>query len=98
MAPDLPESINNGLTPMMGVEINFNPKICTGCGKCASGSCFVNAIKIKAGTAVINEKKCRVCGRCAETCENGAITVLMSSDAVVHSIERIENLVDVKSK
>jgi ferredoxin len=39
-----------------------------------------------------------VCGRCAETCENGAITVLMSSDAVVHSIERIENLVDVKSK
>jgi ferredoxin len=98
MAPDLPESINNGLTPMMGVEINFNRKICTGCGKCASGSCFVNAIKIEGEKAVINEKKCRVCGRCAETCENRAISVLMSSDAVVHSIERIENLVDVKSK
>jgi ferredoxin len=56
MAPDLPESISNGLTSMRGVEINFNPKICTGCGKCVYGSCFVNAIKIEGGKAVINEK------------------------------------------
>jgi ferredoxin len=47
---------------------------------------------------VINEKNCRVCGRCAEICENGAITVQMTSDAVVRSIDRIEHLVDVKSE
>jgi len=60
MSPDLPESISNGLTPMEGVKIGFNLKICIGCGKCASGSCFVNAIKIKGGKAQINEKNCRV--------------------------------------
>ena len=98
MAPDLPENISKGLTPMMGVEIKFDSNLCTGCGKCVSGSCFVNAIRIEDGKAIINDNKCRVCGRCAEICENRAITVLMSSDAVVHSIERIENLVDVKTK
>jgi MinD superfamily P-loop ATPase len=98
MTPNLPESISNSLTPMMGVKISFNPKVCIGCGKCASGSCFVNAIVLKDGKAVINEKNCRVCGRCAEICENGAITVQMTSDAVVRSIDRIEHLVDVKSE
>jgi len=98
MSPDLPESISNGLTPMEGVKIGFNLKICIGCGKCASGSCFVNAIKIKGGKAQINEKKLSCCGRCAEICENEAITVQMTSDVVVRFIERIKNLVDVKSE
>jgi ferredoxin len=44
------------------------------------------------------KKNCRVCGRCAEICENEAITVQMTSDVVVRFIERIKNLVDVKSE
>jgi ferredoxin len=95
MIPDLPDNIGNSITPMMGVEIKFDSKLCTGCEKCASGSCFVNAIKISDGKAVIDKKSCRICGRCAEICENKAVTVLMKSDAVINSIERIENLVDV---
>jgi len=54
--------------------------------------------KNKGGKAQINEKNCRVCGRCAEICENEAITVQMTSDVVVRFIERIKNLVDVKSE
>jgi ferredoxin len=98
MTPDLPENISNGLTSMMGVELDFNNNLCCGCGKCASGSCFVNAITLKDGKAVIDEKNCRVCGRCAEICRNGALTVLMTSDAIIRSIERIDKLVDVKSE
>jgi len=41
MVPELPEEIEKGLTPMIGVEINFNQELCNGCGKCATGSCFV---------------------------------------------------------
>ena len=68
MAPDLPRTISKGLTPMMGVEIKFDSDLCTGCGKCVWGSCFVNAIRIEDGKAIINDNKCRVCGRCAEIC------------------------------
>ncbi len=98
MSPELPESISNGLTPMVGVKINFNSELCTGCGMCADGSCFVNAIKLKDKKAEINYKTCRVCGRCAEICENRAITVIMEPDAVDRSIKRVEKLVDVESE
>ena len=98
MSPELPESISNGLTPMVGVKINFNSELCTGCGMCADGSCFVNAIKLNDGKAEINYKTCRVCGRCAEICENRAITIIMEPDAVDSSIKRVERLVDVESE
>ena len=98
MTPHLPESISSGLTPMEGVEISFNSDLCSGCGKCASGICFVNAITLKDGKAVIREIDCRVCGRCAEICDNNAFTVLMNFNAVDGSIDRIEKLVDVKSE
>jgi ferredoxin len=98
MSPELPESISNGLTPMVGVKINFNSELCTGCGMCADGSCFVNAIKLKDEKAEINYKTCRICGRCAEICENNAITIIMEPDAVDRSIKRVERLVDVESE
>ena len=98
MLPELPEDIGNGILPMIGVELNFNQDLCTGCGKCAVDSCFVNAIKIRGGRAEIDANKCRKCGRCAEICENSALTVSMTSDAVVNSIKRVEKLVDVELK
>jgi ferredoxin len=98
MSPELPESISNGLTPMVGVKINFYSELCTGCGMCTDGSCFVNAIKLKDKKAEINYKTCLVCGRCAEICENKAITIIMEPDAVDRSIKRVERLVDVESE
>lgn len=96
MVPELPEDIGNGLTPMMGVEINFIQELCSGCGKCADGSCFVKAITVQNGKAEIDIKKCRACGRCVEICKNEAITILIASDAVTRSIERVKKLVDVE--
>jgi len=98
MVPELPEAIGNNLTPMAGVKINLNAEICVGCGKCTDGVCFVNAIKVKNGKAVINDKKCRVCGRCAEICDNESISIYMTAYAVNRSIKRVERLVNVKSK
>ncbi len=59
---------------------------------------FGKCNNIKDGKAVIDKKDCRICGRCVEICDNNAITVLMNSNAVDCSIERIEKLVDVKSE
>lgn len=98
MIPELPEDIGNGFLPMIGVELNFNQELCTGCGMCALDSCFVNAIKMMEGKAEIDLDKCRKCGRCAELCENDALTISLTSDAVNSSIERVEKLVDVRNR
>ncbi|KAF5065511.1 hypothetical protein DSECCO2_273150 [anaerobic digester metagenome] len=97
MAKELPENIGSSLTPMTGVEIEFNPEICTGCGSCTEDICFVDAIHIHDGKAVVDADKCRVCGRCAETCNKDALSVKMSVDAVERSIKRVARLVDVES-
>ncbi len=97
MVTELPEDIAKCLTPMEGAEIIYNTELCIGCGNCADGICFVNAITIHDKKAVIDNKMCRVCGRCTEICSNGALTVYISSDAVDRSVERVEKLVDVES-
>jgi ferredoxin len=43
-------------------------------------------------------ESCRICGRCAEICENQAITILMEQDSVERSIKRVEKLVDIESE
>ena len=98
MNPEIPESISNDLTTMIGVEIHLDLELCSGCRKCTEGICFVNAIKLKDGKAEIGSESCLICGRCAEICENQAITILMAQDAVDRSIKRVERLVDVESK
>ncbi len=98
MVPELPEAIGNSLTPMVGVEINFNREKCLGCGKCTDNICFVNAIKLDNKKVEIDIKKCRACGRCSEICDNKVISILITSDAVKKSVERVEKLVDVKSE
>lgn len=98
MAPYLPENIGKSFAPMVGVEINFNEDLCTGCGRCAEDICFVEAITIENGKAEIDMKKCRSCGRCAEICTKGAVTVEMTADAVKRSIEHVRPLVDVGSR
>ena len=68
------------LPHMIGVEIEFNQDLCRGCGKCAADNiCFVNAIKILNGKAIIDNQICRKCGRCAEICKDEALKVLIDT-------------------
>lgn len=95
MAPELPENLGRGISPMVGARIKFNREICSGCGKCID-VCFIDAITILDGKARIDKEKCRCCGRCAETCSKGAIMVKIAEDAFERSIQRVEPLVDVE--
>jgi len=80
---------------MPGVSIKVTDK-CVGCGTCTNGTCFVNAIHLDNGKAVITED-CRGCGRCAEKCPNHAIEVVIDDHLFVdNAINAIERLVDVK--
>jgi ferredoxin len=98
MVPELPKNIGRSLTPMNGIEIAYNIENCTNCGRCTSGTCFVEAITIQNSGIEIDTIKCKKCGRCADVCTNDALTVLISLDAVKNSIERVEKLVDVESE
>lgn len=79
----------------MGVQIKFHQDICNGCGICASGVCFVDAITVS-GKARRNSEICRACGRCAEICPQKAMTLEITDDAIKKSIERVDSLVDLK--
>ncbi|WP_320056845.1 4Fe-4S binding protein [Methanothermobacter thermautotrophicus] len=41
--------------------------------------------------------RCLICGRCAESCPEGAIKIMMDPEAVEDAIKRVEVLVDVES-
>lgn len=97
MAPDLPEKMGRSIGPMIGVELEFQEYNCSGCSKCQPDICFVGAIKLKNGKAVIDREKCRICGRCAEICPNNALKIKMDSDAVDRSVDCLEKLVHLKS-
>ncbi|MGZ7069684.1 MAG: indolepyruvate ferredoxin oxidoreductase subunit alpha [Methanobacterium sp.] len=96
MTPHLPESLGKSFSKMVGVEISINEDLCIGCGSCTDQVCFLDAICIDDGKVKIDKISCRVCGRCAEVCKQGAITVQMIEDALERSIEKVEPLVDLK--
>lgn len=65
---------------------------CTGCGKCVA-HCFVQAIEITDGKAVIGEH-CRACGRCASACPNGAVEIRLTDPEFVEKTrDRIRSYV-----
>ncbi len=45
---------------------------CFGCGACVS-VCPANAIEIKDGKAIIDQKKCTKCNKCLDICAINAI-------------------------
>jgi len=89
--------MGRSIPPKVGVEINFNPDLCTGCGNCAQEVCFVDAITLNQ-KAKIEMKNCRCCGRCVEVCSTNALTIKIPLDAFKRSIECLEPLVDLEAE
>lgn len=98
MAKDLPNHIGNSLMPMEGIELVYNQEFCTLCGACAEDKCFVDALSMENGKIKIDNTRCRICGRCVDSCEHNGLSILMDSDAVSRSLEHVEKLVNVKIK
>jgi hypothetical protein len=95
MLPNLDRQISSNVTKMPGVGIAVTDR-CIGCRTCAQGICFVNAIHLENGIAVINQD-CRGCGRCVAICPNHAIEIQIDNqiDFIQDSIDRIALLVDL---
>jgi len=94
MAPVLHPNIGSKVHKMPGVEVKVGDK-CIGCGTCAEGSCFVDAIHLVGKCAVIS-KECRGCGRCVEICPQNAIELTINDEEYINkTIKLLESLVDV---
>jgi len=99
MIPDLSREISDMVTRMPGLEISVSER-CIGCGACQEdGVCYVGAIKVQGGRARIDDRCCKGCGRCAETCPQGAIDIRVTDmDFLDSAIGRLESLVDIRSE
>lgn len=94
--PMLHPRISEKISRMPGVRVSVT-NACTGCGLCTRSVCFVNAIGLENGQAVIDADACRGCGRCAGICPHNAIAVTVKDTAFIDkTIERIRNAVDVQ--
>lgn len=92
--PDLHHAISAKVARMPGVRVTVT-QACAGCGVCADGTCFVDAIRMVDGRAEIGDA-CRGCGRCAEACPAGAIEVRVEDPLYVeNAIARLAPRVDV---
>jgi ferredoxin len=93
--PDLPQEIGGNVTQMPGVSVTVTDA-CVGCGRCTQDVCFVDAIEVMDGRAVISEA-CRGCGRCVEVCPHQAITLTIEDTAYVRtSIDHLAPLADLR--
>jgi ferredoxin len=93
--PHLSTQISSKYNRMPGVEVEVNSALCIGCGVCGENICFVDAIHIENGKAVISSE-CRACGRCAEICPQKAIRLVFQDGASVRdTIKIIGSRVDV---
>jgi ferredoxin len=71
--PHVSSEIGAKLTSMPGVRVTVTDA-CVGCGSCTQDVCFVDAVRVLEGTAVIGSE-CRACGRCVDACPNEAIAM-----------------------
>jgi len=92
--PHLTPRITRKIQRMPGVRVRVNDQ-CVGCGACTEGVCFVDAIRLEDGRAVIGDG-CRGCGRCVDVCPQGAIELTIEGGQVVDQvIAHVEALVDL---
>ena len=92
MLPHLDSDTGMRVTKMPGVSISVTD-LCTGCGVCVD-SCFVNAITVVDGKAVISQE-CRGCGRCVESCPHDALSLQIDDKFFTKSVARLESVVDI---
>ena len=79
--PDLDVHISQRIESMPGISVQVT-EACIGCGECSDKVCFVNAIQLVDGLAVIGPD-CRGCGHCVEVCPQGAIELVISRSSFV---------------
>jgi NAD-dependent dihydropyrimidine dehydrogenase PreA subunit len=92
--PLLPSRLSEKVHRMPGLKVRVTDR-CEGCGTCTRDICFVDAIRLKDGRAVIDDN-CRGCGHCADACPNGAIELRIEDVEFVERLTtRISSLVDV---
>jgi ferredoxin len=95
MLPVIHPSIGDKITKMPGVQVAVTDR-CAGCGTCAEGICFVDAISLKEGAGAQISEACRGCGRCVETCPNQAIELRVDDQTFFpQTIDRLTSLVDL---
>ena len=79
---------------MPGLEVRVTDG-CIGCGTCMDGICFVDAIHMVNGHALIDDS-CRGCGRCVDICPQNAIKLIINDREFVRkSIEEIDKIIDI---
>jgi ferredoxin len=91
--PVISGNISEKVNKLPGVNVKVTGA-CTGCGICSDNVCFVNAISMNSGMAIISGD-CRGCGRCAAICPMDAIQVEYDASAIGRAIDNIESLVQV---
>jgi ferredoxin len=92
--PHLAPHIAAKVQRMPGVTVTVGDS-CVGCGTCAAGVCFVDAIRLRDGRAVISEE-CRGCGRCVAACPQGAIRLsIEGSHSLQQAVEQIASVIDL---
>jgi heterodisulfide reductase subunit A-like polyferredoxin len=78
--------------PSVDVQVKED---CIGCGVCTEEVCFIDAISLVDGKAVISED-CRGCGHCAEVCPEGEIKVVIErKDYIDNAIKRLSQAIEV---
>ncbi|MGD8634234.1 MAG: 4Fe-4S binding protein [Anaerolineales bacterium] len=94
MHPHLNPGIQATLHRMPGLWVTVSGA-CSGCELCLDEVCFVSAIEMDSGRALIGEA-CLGCGRCVSICPEDAITFqIEDSNFIQSTIDRISPLVDV---
>jgi ferredoxin len=92
--PHVAPQIGAKVSRMPGVIISVTEK-CVGCGTCAQGVCFVNAVRL-VDNRVVRSDACRGCGRCVSVCPQGAIEMSIDNEQfVTKTIDRLSPLVDI---
>jgi ferredoxin len=93
--PHVDQAIGDKITRMPGVKVTVNDG-CRGCKLCIREVCFVDAIHMDGNQAVIDDGRCRGCGRCVEVCPLDVIELTFgASSSVDESINRLTPLVEL---
>jgi UDP-glucose 4-epimerase len=78
-----------------GLSFSVDAGLCDGCGICID-ACFVNAIKMKEGKALITND-CKGCGRCADVCPLKAVVMNLDNEEKLFAqlVSRVNSVSDI---